>query len=97
MATRFLKISSNVNMILKSKLITAPSYMIVFNFSFPFSIESLPECQEVKQAIPFNDLIPNSNPEWDSMMKQKSYVSSYIAGGFASLLLLIILTIALLR
>ena len=39
MATRFLKISSNVNMILKSKLITAPSYMIVFNFSFPFSID----------------------------------------------------------
>ena len=59
-------------------------------------VESLPECQEVKQAIPYND-IPNSNPEWDSMMKQKSYISSYIAGGFASLLLLIILTIALLR
>ena len=40
MATRFLKIQSNGNKILKSKLMTAPSYMIIFNFSFPFSIES---------------------------------------------------------
>ena len=40
MATRFLKISSNGNMILKSKLMTAPSYMIIFHFSFPFSIEA---------------------------------------------------------
>ena len=40
MATRFLKISSNGNKILKSKLMTAPSYMIIFNFSFPFSIGS---------------------------------------------------------
>ena len=39
MATRFLKISSNGNKILKSKLMTAPSYMIIFNFSFPFSTE----------------------------------------------------------
>ena len=35
----FLKISSNGNKILKSKLMTTPSYMIIFNFSFPFSIE----------------------------------------------------------
>ena len=59
-------------------------------------MENLPECQEVKHAIPFND-IPSSNPEWESMMKEKSYISSYIAGGFVSLLLLIFLTIALLR
>ena len=38
MATRFLKTSSNGNKILKSKLMTAPSYMIIFNFSFLFSI-----------------------------------------------------------
>ena len=38
MATRFLKISSNGNKILKSKLMTVPSSMIIFNFSFPFSI-----------------------------------------------------------
>ena len=52
--------------------------------------------QEVKHAVPFND-IANSNPEWESMMKEKSHISSYIAGGFVSLLLLIVLTIALLR
>ena len=40
MATRFLKISSNGNKIFKSKLIKAPSYIIIFNFSFPFSIDS---------------------------------------------------------
>ena len=34
----FLKISSNGNKILKSKLMKAPSYMIIFNFSFPISI-----------------------------------------------------------
>ena len=50
MATRFLmkilsndnkilKISSNGNKILKSKLMVDPSYIINFNFSFPFSIE----------------------------------------------------------
>ena len=60
------------------------------------NMTTLPECQEVKQAVPFND-IPNSNPEWESMMKEKSHISSYIAGEFVSLLLLIILTIALLR
>ena len=38
MATRFLNISSNGIRILKSKLMTAPSYMLIFNFSFPFSI-----------------------------------------------------------
>merc|ERR1712223_1491189 len=38
MATRFSKILSDGNKILKSKLMTAPSYMIIFNFSFPFSI-----------------------------------------------------------
>ena len=38
MATRFLNISSNGNKILKSKLMTAPSYMVIFNFSFLFSI-----------------------------------------------------------
>ena len=38
MATRFLKISSNGNKILKSKLMKVPSYMIIFNFSFPFSL-----------------------------------------------------------
>ena len=38
MATRFLKILSNGNKILKSKPMTAPSYMIIFNFSFLFSI-----------------------------------------------------------
>ena len=37
MPTRFFKILSNGNKILKSKLVTAPSYKI-FNFSFPFSI-----------------------------------------------------------
>ena len=41
MATRFFKISSNGNKILKSKLMTAPSYKIIFNFSFPFSIVRL--------------------------------------------------------
>ena len=41
MATRFLKISSNGNKILKSKLMTAPSYMIFFNFSCLFSIDEL--------------------------------------------------------
>ena len=41
MATRFLKILSNGNKILKSKLMTAPSFMIIFNFSFPFFIEIL--------------------------------------------------------
>jgi len=60
------------------------------------NMTSLPECQEVKHAVPFND-IANSNPEWESMMKEKSHISSYIAGGFVSLLLLIVLTIALLR
>ena len=39
MATRFLKISTNGNKILKSKVMTAPSYKIIFHFSFPFSIE----------------------------------------------------------
>ena len=48
MATRFLKILSNGNKIFKNlvkthmarydKLTTAPSYIIIFNFSFPFSI-----------------------------------------------------------
>ena len=38
MTTRFLKILSNGNEILKYKLMTAPSYMIIINFSFPFSI-----------------------------------------------------------
>ena len=38
MAARFLKVSSNGNKIFKSKLMTAPSYKIIFNFSFPFSI-----------------------------------------------------------
>ena len=41
MATRFLRILSNGNKILKSKLMTAPSSMIIFNFSFPFSIGTL--------------------------------------------------------
>ena len=41
MATWFLKISSNGNKILKSKLMTAPSYMIICNFSFLFSIVPL--------------------------------------------------------
>ena len=41
MATRFLKISSNGNKILKSKMIAAPSITIIFNFSFPFSIDYL--------------------------------------------------------
>ena len=41
MATRFLKISSNGNKILKSKLMTVPSYMLIFNFSFLFSIVRL--------------------------------------------------------
>ena len=41
MATRFLKISSNGNKIFKSKLIKAASYIIIFNFSFPFSIDTL--------------------------------------------------------
>ena len=59
-------------------------------------VESLPECQEVKHAIPFNDM-PNSNPEWESMMKEKSYISTYIAAGFGSVILLIILTVLLLR
>ena len=44
MATRFLKISSNGNKILKSKLMTAPSYKIIFNFSFLFSLELGSEC-----------------------------------------------------
>ena len=35
----FLKISSNGNKIFKSKLMTASSYMIIFNFSFPFPID----------------------------------------------------------
>ena len=39
MATRFLKILSNGNKILKSKLITATSYVIIFNFLFPLSID----------------------------------------------------------
>ena len=39
MATRFLKISSNGNKILKSKLMTVPFYIIIFNFSFLFSID----------------------------------------------------------
>ena len=53
MATRFLKISwndnkilktsSNTSNILKSKLMTAPSWMIIFNFLFPFSIEHIIE------------------------------------------------------
>ena len=38
MPTRFLKISSNGNKILKYKLMTAPYYMIIFDFSFLFSI-----------------------------------------------------------
>ena len=38
MATGFLKILSNGNKILKSKLMTVPSYMIIFNFSFLLSI-----------------------------------------------------------
>ena len=59
-------------------------------------VDTLPECQEIKQAIPFNDM-PNSNPEWESMMRQKSYLSSYIAGGFVSLLIFVILTILLIK
>ena len=39
MATRFLKILSNDNKILKYKLMTVPSYTKIFNFSFLFSIE----------------------------------------------------------
>ena len=40
MATRFLKILSNGNKIFKSKLMIAPSYMIIFNFSFLSPIEA---------------------------------------------------------
>ena len=36
---RFLKISSNGSKILRSRLMTAPSYMIIFHFSFLFSTE----------------------------------------------------------
>ena len=60
------------------------------------SIETLPECQEVKQAVPYND-VPSSNPAWDTMMKEKSYLSTYIAGGFGSLLLFVLLTVLLIR
>ena len=51
MVTRFLKISSNGNKIFKSKLMTVPSYMIIFNFSFLFSIErkQLEEEQRIRE------------------------------------------------
>lgn len=57
-------------------------------------LQSLPECQEVKQAIPYND-IPNT--DWESMRKQKSNVSTYLAAGIGSLVLLVILSILLIR
>ena len=51
MATRFLKISSNGNKFLKSKQMTATSYMIIFNFSLPFSIaQRNSEADEIMQV-----------------------------------------------
>ena len=50
MATRFLKILSKGNKILKSKLMIAPSYMIIFNFLFLFSIvEHVRHVQELSK------------------------------------------------
>ena len=55
MATRFLKILSNGNKILKFKLMTAPSYMIIFHFSFPFSIG----LATINVVMVLNDIIVN--------------------------------------
>ena len=59
------------------------------------NLETLPECQDIKQAIPYNDL-PHVNEEWERM-KMKSNLTSYVAGGFGCLLILIILSIVLIR
>ena len=43
-------------MILKSKLMTGPSYMIIFNFSFPFSISDDTIVEEVQVAYDVSKL-----------------------------------------
>ena len=62
MATRFLKILSNGNKIFRSKQMTAPSYMMIFNFSFPFSIgfdsRNLQNLQKLLETLLFK--IPSS-------------------------------------
>ena len=67
MATRFLKILSNGNKILKSKLMTAPSYMIIFNFSFPFSIE-------LQQATVLEAQIPIHIPHHEATQMEPKYI-----------------------
>ena len=59
------------------------------------NLDSLPECQDIKQAIPYNDL-PHVNEEWERM-KMKSNLSTYIAAGVGCLVVLIILSVVLLR
>merc|ERR1712039_551171 len=46
----FLKISSNGNLARFTKLMTAPSYIIIFNFSFPFSIETIEKATAAHRA-----------------------------------------------
>ena len=77
MATRFLKISSNGNKILKSKLMTAPSYMMIFNFSFLFSIElakervaSMQVNSQLLEAIQQKVELSQQLEEWQTDMEQ---------------------------
>ena len=73
MAIRFSKISSNGNKILKSNLMTAPSYMIIFNFSFLFSIDEF--SQEVRDLLyqAINDLL-----EMDGQMAPQDKMASLV-------------------
>ena len=62
--------------------------------------ESLPECQDIKEAIPFNDFPrSSSNPEWESMGSRYNgfSISPYILCGLVGLVVLGFLTIVLVK
>ena len=93
MATRFLKISSNGNKILKSKLMTAPSYIIIFNFYFLQAYDNPHEAlsrikrhlltqRSFKEAgIEFMDLYSHLIPVYDIEPLEKitdAYLDQYL-------------------
>ena len=71
MATRFLKILSNGNKILKPKLMTVPSYMIIFNFSFPFSTDG---CRQLM----WHNAQSENQREFDHCWKPGDYIGSML-------------------
>ena len=61
---------SNGNKILKSKLMIAPSYMIIFNFSIPFSI-GLGDVTPSRSLLKMKgDLVQNGYDKCDEYIKQ---------------------------